>query len=128
MKSHGGYTTSFLSNSDKTLKKNANFIAKLNKTLSYIWLGTSVENKEVTDRIEHLRQVAASVRFASFEPLTGSVGQINLNNIHWAIVGGKTVILPDPYRKNGLMKSMISAVFITLPFSSNNGEKTIKKS
>ena len=58
--------------------------------LPIVWLGTSVENQEVTDRIEHLRGAPAIVRFISFEPLIGSVGNINLNNIHWAIVGGES--------------------------------------
>ena len=30
------------------------------------------------------------VRFISFEPLIGDVGQIDLTNIHWAIVGGES--------------------------------------
>ncbi len=37
----------------------------------HIWIGTSVENQEVTYRIRHLRQVPASVRFLSCEPLLG---------------------------------------------------------
>lgn len=58
--------------------------------LPNVWLGTSVESVEVTSRIDQLRAVPASVRFISFEPLIGSVGTLNLNNIHWAIVGGES--------------------------------------
>ena len=58
--------------------------------LPNVWIGTSVENFETIWRIEHLRNTPASVRFISFEPLLGSVGDVNLFNIHWAIVGGES--------------------------------------
>ncbi len=32
----------------------------------------------------------ASVRFVSFEPLLGSVGTVDLENIHWVIAGGES--------------------------------------
>ena len=37
-----------------------------------------------------LRAVPAAIRFVSFEPLIGSVGAIDLRDIHWAIVGGES--------------------------------------
>lgn len=55
-----------------------------------IWLGTSVENDTVVNRIEILRDVPAKIRFISFEPLIGSVGNVDLSNINWAIVGGES--------------------------------------
>jgi protein gp37 len=58
--------------------------------LANVWLGTSVENNDVVSRIDHLRGVPAAVRFVSLEPLIGSVSNANLNNIHWAIVGGES--------------------------------------
>jgi protein gp37 len=58
--------------------------------LPNVWLGTSVENAEVVDRICHLRCVPATIRFISFEPLIGPVGTVNLTGIHWAIVGGES--------------------------------------
>jgi len=63
---------------------------KINKILPNVWLGTSVEGSEVTDRIDHLRRVPAAIRFISFEPLIDSVGLVNLSQIHWAIVGGES--------------------------------------
>jgi len=62
----------------------------LEKVLPNVWLGTSVENKEVADRIGHLRRVPAAIRFISFEPLIAPVGQVDLTDIHWAIVGGES--------------------------------------
>lgn len=58
--------------------------------LPNVWLGTSVENHETTSRIDELRLTRAAIRFISFEPLIGSVGDIDLSEIHWAIVGGES--------------------------------------
>jgi len=58
--------------------------------LPNVWLGTSVENAEAAVRIRHLRDAPAAIRFISFEPLIGTVGQVDLSGIHWAIVGGES--------------------------------------
>ncbi|MDP1642843.1 MAG: DUF5131 family protein [Phenylobacterium sp.] len=58
--------------------------------LSNVWLGTSVENAAVLDRLDHLRATPAAVRFVSFEPLIGSVAGGDLRDIHWSIVGGES--------------------------------------
>lgn len=58
--------------------------------LHNVWVGTSVEDSAVTDRIDQLRECPAAVRFISFEPLIGSVGVVDLSNIQWAIVGGES--------------------------------------
>ena len=60
------------------------------EVLPNVWLGTSVENEDVVSRIDHLRAVPAAIRFISFEPLIGSVGNVDLMDIHWAIVGGES--------------------------------------
>jgi protein gp37 len=58
--------------------------------LPNVWLGTSVEDGRVLDRIEELRHAPAAVRFISFEPLISSVAGADLSDIHWAIVGGES--------------------------------------
>jgi protein gp37 len=55
-----------------------------------IWLGTSVESGEYKARIECLQKIPAHVRFISFEPLVGPIGDVSLSGIHWAIVGGES--------------------------------------
>lgn len=55
-----------------------------------IWIGTSVEDSQVTDRIEYLAAIQDMTLFISFEPLIGSIGKVNLKGIHWAIVGGES--------------------------------------
>jgi len=53
------------------------------------WVGTSVESKTQSNRIDTLSQCDADIRFVSFEPLIGSVGKIDLTDIDWVIVGGE---------------------------------------
>lgn len=55
------------------------------------WLGVSVENrKHGVPRLDHLRQVPARIRFLSVEPLLEDIGELNLIDIHWVIVGGES--------------------------------------
>lgn len=65
-------------------------LAKSLPVLPNVWLGTSVEDAAVLQRIDHLRATPAQVRFISFEPLIGSVGEADLSDIQWAIVGGES--------------------------------------
>ena len=55
-----------------------------------VWMGTSVEDERVIERIEDLRQVPAHVRFLSCEPLLGALDNLNLSGIGWVIVGGES--------------------------------------
>ncbi len=63
-----------------------------------VWLGVSVENATFKKRIDTLRKIKAKIRFISFEPLIGSVGNINLKGIHWAIVGGESGLKARPIK------------------------------
>lgn len=60
------------------------------KTLSNVWLGTSIESADVLHRLDDLKKVPAAIRFISFEPLLGPVGRMTLKGIDWAIVGGES--------------------------------------
>jgi protein gp37 len=55
-----------------------------------IWMGVSVENEQVLDRIADLNTVPAAVRFLSCEPLIGPLENLRLEGIHWVIVGGES--------------------------------------
>ncbi len=57
---------------------------------AHIWLGVSIEDRRSIGRLGHLAQIRAGVRFVSFEPLLEDLGQLDLENIHWAIVGGES--------------------------------------
>jgi protein gp37 len=62
---------------------------KLNWTTN-IWMGVSVENEKVKERIDFLRETNAKVKFLSCEPLIGPLQTLNLEKIHWVIVGGES--------------------------------------
>jgi protein gp37 len=55
-----------------------------------VWLGTSVEDMRVVQRIDRLRECQASVRFLSCEPLIGPLSNVNLTGINWVITGGES--------------------------------------
>jgi protein gp37 len=55
------------------------------------WLGVSVEDRKYgVPRIDHLRTIDATIRFLSVEPLLQDVGELDLSDIHWVIVGGES--------------------------------------
>lgn len=75
----------------KQPERMADFLIGRDKSpLPNVWVGTSVESKDVAFRIDELRRAPAAVRFISFEPLIGAVGSVDLSDIHWAIVGGES--------------------------------------
>jgi len=62
-----------------------------------VWMGTSVEDERVAERVDLLRPCDADVLFISFEPLIGPVGDVDLSGYEWAIVGGESG--PDDVRR-----------------------------
>jgi protein gp37 len=64
------------------------------------WLGVSVEDRKYgLPRIDQLRTVNATVRFLSVEPLLEDLGEMNLSDIHWVIVGGESGPKARPMRQ-----------------------------
>jgi len=55
-----------------------------------IWIGTSIENRATLYRIDQIRECPATIRFLSLEPLLEPLGNLNLNEIDWVIVGGES--------------------------------------
>ena len=77
----------------QVLTKRSERLLELDEELNWtdnIWMGVSVENKLVENRINHLRQTSAKIKFLSLEPLIGRLDNINLENIDWVIVGGES--------------------------------------
>jgi protein gp37 len=72
--------------------------------LPHIWWGVSVEDRKYgLPRVEHLRSAPAAVRFLSVEPLLEDLGAINLNGIHWVIVGGESGSGARPLEKSWVL-------------------------
>jgi protein gp37 len=83
----------------QVLTKRAERLFEIHSELKWthnIWMGVSVENTKVIDRIDYLRQTNARVKFLSCEPLIGPLPKLNLQNIDWVIVGGESGTRPRP--------------------------------
>ncbi|MGE8022118.1 DUF5131 family protein [Peribacillus frigoritolerans] len=80
-------------NTYQILTKRSKRLSELAEFLNWtpnIWIGTSVENEDVSYRINDLRKVPAQIRFLSLEPLIGPLNFLDLKDIHWVIVGGES--------------------------------------
>ena len=64
-----------------------------------VWLGVSVEASDVKHRIDSLRKLPASIRFLSCEPLVEDLGELDLTNINWVIVGGEHAVNARPMKE-----------------------------
>jgi protein gp37 len=62
----------------------------LRRIPEHVWIGTSIENRDVGYRARHLRMVDAETRFLSCEPLLGPLAGLDLRGIHWVIGGGES--------------------------------------
>jgi len=65
---------------------------------SNVWLGVTVEAPSVLSRIDSLRELQASIRFLSCEPLVEDLGIIDLTGIDWVIVGGESGMKARPMK------------------------------
>lgn len=77
----------------QVLTKRADRLFEIHQQLNWthnIWMGVSVEDERVTQRIDFLRQTNARTKFLSCEPLIGPLPNMNLQNIDWVIVGGES--------------------------------------
>ena len=55
-----------------------------------VWMGVSVEDEHVMNRVDDLRKTGAHIKFLSLEPLIGPLPDIVLDGINWVIVGGES--------------------------------------
>lgn len=75
------------------LTKRSTRLSELDKVLIWpenVWMGVSVEDDRYAFRIDHLRRTHAQIKFLSLEPLLGPLPHLNLEGIHWVIVGGES--------------------------------------
>jgi protein gp37 len=74
----------------KRPKRMVEFFRK-RKVPSNAWMGVSVEDRKYgIPRIDLLREIDATIRFLSIEPLLEPLGNVDFSDIHWAIVGGES--------------------------------------
>lgn len=73
------------------------------------WLGVTVEVQKSKFRIDCLRELNATVRFLSCEPLLEDMGEMNLEGIDWVIVGGESGVKARPMQESWVLNIMSQA-------------------
>jgi protein gp37 len=63
-----------------------------------------------------LRKIPAKVRFLSIEPLLEDLGEINLEGIHWVIVGGESGICFRKMDMDWVMSIYVQCIKHNIPF------------
>jgi protein gp37 len=85
--------------------------------LPNVWLGTSVENRSYgLPRINHVREIRATVRFLSIEPLLEDLGTIDLRKIDWVIVGGESGRGARPMEEQWVLSIRQQCIASKVPF------------
>ncbi len=81
-----------------------------------IWQGVSIENDRFSRRANYLREVPATVRFLSCEPLLSPLPSLNLDGIHWVIAGGESGIKHRPVSLEALRQVRDLCLVNNVPF------------
>jgi len=106
------------------------YIENLNAVLNWtqnIWLGVSIENRDVMERLELLKATSAKVRFLSLEPLLEDLGELNLSGIDWVIVGGESGRTPRPIKAEWVGNIRDQCIAQSVPFFFKQWGGTNKK-
>jgi protein gp37 len=77
----------------QVLTKRAERLAAMAQRLPWpdnVWMGVSVEDARVLERVRLLRRTPAKIKFLSCEPLIGPLNRLPLAGIDWVIVGGES--------------------------------------
>jgi protein gp37 len=101
------------------LTKRSERLAELSHALPWpknLWMGVSVESQAETKRIDQLRQVPAEIRFLSIEPLLGPLVSLDLEGIHWVIVGGESGPKARPMREEWVLEVKAQCYASQVPF------------
>ena len=69
-----------------------------------VWLGVTVEAQSSRFRIDYLRNLQASVKFLSCEPLVEDLGELDLTGIDWVTVGGESGPHARPMQEDWVLK------------------------
>lgn len=81
-----------------------------------VWIGVTVENAEVKHRIDSIRDIDATVKFLSCEPLISDLGELNLSGINWIIVGGESGSSARPMAEEWVLNIKKQADAVGIPF------------
>lgn len=103
----------------QVLTKRADRLKEVSAELNWtpnIWMGVSVENQKVVQRIDDLRETGAHIKFLSVEPLLGNLPNLNLRGIDWVIVGGESGPKARPMQENWVLEIRDQCQAFDVPF------------
>ncbi|HMO16412.1 MAG TPA: phage Gp37/Gp68 family protein [Pirellulaceae bacterium] len=103
----------------QVLTKRSSRLASLSDAIEWptnVWMGVSVENADYKFRIDDLRTTRAKIRFLSLEPLLGPLSDLNLDGIHWAIVGGESGAGARPVKEEWVIEIRDQCLAAKVPF------------
>lgn len=103
----------------QVLTKRAERLLELDPEIQWpdnVWMGVSVENQDCALRIEYLRKTRATTKFLSLEPLLGPLTGLDLNGIHWVIVGGESGPGARPMKKDWVIDVRDQCIDANVPF------------
>ena len=80
------------------------------------WLGVTVEVERTKFRIDYLRDLNATVKFLSCEPLLSDLGNMDLTGIDWVIVGGESGTSARPMKEEWVLNIKTQADMSNVPF------------
>jgi protein gp37 len=101
------------------LTKRSDRLSKLNSKIEWspnIWMGVSVETERFVYRIDHLRNIDASINFLSVEPLLSPIKNLNLRGIDWVIVGGESGPHARPMKAEWVLDIRDQCLDVDVPF------------
>ncbi len=90
----------------QVLTKRSERLLKMSHSIEWpdnVWMGVSVERQDYVFRIADLQGTMAKIKFVSFEPLLGSLPELDLKGIDWAIVGGESGPGARPMQKEWVL-------------------------
>ena len=114
----------------QVLTKRAERLLELDREIDWpdnVWMGVSVENQDYAFRIDLLRQTHACVKFLSLEPLLGPLPHLELEGIHWVIVGGESGPRARPLEREWVTEIRDQCLAQKVPFFFKQWGGTNKK-
>ena len=83
----------------------------------HIWWGVSIENRKYgLPRLDDLKASNVAIRFLSIEPLLEDLGELDLEGVHWVIVGGESGPRARPMKESWVLSIMEQCTLAHVPF------------
>jgi protein gp37 len=112
------------------LTKRADTLLRYDPYLNWtdnIWMGVSVENQKVIERVDLLRAANAKIKFLSCEPLLESLSSLKFSGIDWVIVGGESGKKCRPMNPEWVIEIRDKCKSLNIPFFFKQWGGTNKK-